>query len=35
MSGLQQLLQLDEEWIKKGKGNSMYIRPFMIAKEQV
>jgi branched-chain amino acid aminotransferase len=31
MSGLHQLLQLDEEWIKKGKGNSMYIRPFMIA----
>lgn len=31
MNGLKQLLQLDEAWIKKGKGNSMYIRPFMIA----
>ncbi|WP_158729453.1 MULTISPECIES: branched-chain amino acid aminotransferase [unclassified Flavobacterium] len=31
MSGLNQLLQLDEAWIKKGNGNSMYIRPFMIA----
>ena len=31
MSGLTQLLQLDKEWIKKGKGNAMYVRPFMIA----
>ena len=31
MNGLNQLLKLDEAWIKKGKGNSMYIRPFMIA----
>ena len=31
MSGLNQLLQLDDAWIKKGKGNAMYIRPFMIA----
>jgi branched-chain amino acid aminotransferase len=31
MDGLNQLLQLDSEWVKKGKGNSMYIRPFMIA----
>lgn len=31
MDGLHQLLQLDEAWVKKGKGNSMYIRPFMIA----
>jgi len=31
MNGLHQLLQLDEAWIKKGKGNAMYIRPFMIA----
>lgn len=31
MEGLKQLLQLDSEWIKKGKGNTMYIRPFMIA----
>ena len=31
MNGLNQLLQLDQAWIKKGKGNAMYIRPFMIA----
>ncbi len=31
MDGLNQLLQLDSEWVKKGKGNTMYIRPFMIA----
>jgi branched-chain amino acid aminotransferase len=31
MNGLNQLLKLDQEWIKKGKGNSLYIRPFMIA----
>lgn len=31
MEGLKQLLQLDKEWIQKGKGNTMYIRPFMIA----
>lgn len=31
MNGLGQLLQLDEAWIKKGKGNALYIRPFMIA----
>lgn len=31
MNGLNELLKLDQEWVKKGKGNSMYIRPFMIA----
>ena len=31
MSGLNQLLKLDKEWVKKGSGNAMYIRPFMIA----
>lgn len=31
MEGLSQLLQLDTSWIKKGKENTMYIRPFMIA----
>jgi branched-chain amino acid aminotransferase len=31
MEGLKHLLQLDKEWVKKGKGNSLYIRPFMIA----
>jgi branched-chain amino acid aminotransferase len=31
MDGLNELLKLDEAWIKKGKGNTLYIRPFMIA----
>jgi branched-chain amino acid aminotransferase len=29
--GLKQLLNLDKDWIKKGIGNSMYIRPFVVA----
>lgn len=32
-NGLNTLLNLDKEWIEKGKGNSMYIRPFVIATE--
>ncbi|MFT5252463.1 MAG: branched-chain amino acid aminotransferase [Flavobacteriales bacterium] len=31
MEGLNEVLKMDSEWIKKGKGNSLYIRPFMIA----
>lgn len=31
MSGLHQLINLDRHWVKKGFGNSLYIRPFMIA----
>ncbi|MCT4630902.1 branched-chain amino acid aminotransferase [Winogradskyella sp.] len=31
--GLKTLLQLDNEWIKPGLGNSLYIRPFVIATE--
>ncbi len=30
---LEELLKLDSEWIKKGFGNSLYIRPFVIATE--
>ncbi len=29
--GLNALLKLDNEWIKSGFGNSLYIRPFVIA----
>ncbi|WP_299437875.1 branched-chain amino acid aminotransferase [uncultured Aquimarina sp.] len=29
--GLNTLLKLDNEWIKSGSGNSLYIRPFVIA----
>ena len=31
MEGLKKLLQIEKEWVKKGKGNTLYIRPFMIA----
>ncbi len=31
--GLETLLKLDSEWIKPGVGNSLYIRPFVIATE--
>ena len=31
MGGLHKLLQIEKEWVKKGKGNTLYIRPFMIA----
>ena len=33
MNGLKALLTLDNKWIKKGVGNSLYIRPFVIATE--
>lgn len=31
VEGLKDLIRLDEAWVKKGKGNTLYIRPFMIA----
>ncbi|MNK06482.1 Branched-chain-amino-acid transaminase 1 [compost metagenome] len=31
IGGLKQLIQIEKEWVKKGNGNSLYIRPFMIA----
>lgn len=31
MNGLTALLKADSDWIKPGKGNSLYIRPFIIA----
>jgi branched-chain amino acid aminotransferase len=31
--GLTTLLKLDKNWIKSGKGNSLYLRPFVIATE--
>lgn len=31
---LETLLKLDNEWIKPGQGNSLYIRPFVIATEE-
>jgi branched-chain amino acid aminotransferase len=32
--GLEELLKLEKDWIKKGFGNSLYIRPFVIATEE-
>lgn len=31
IGGLKALVRTDEQWVKKGLGNSLYIRPFMIA----
>lgn len=31
MTGLKELINIDKEWVKNGSGNSLYIRPFMIA----
>ncbi|MBU3681799.1 MAG: branched-chain amino acid aminotransferase [Flavobacterium sp.] len=31
MEGLKQLIDLERNWVKKGLGNSLYVRPFMIA----
>lgn len=31
LGGLRQLIDLEREWVRKGKGNTLYIRPFMIA----
>ncbi|MEO8933444.1 MAG: branched-chain amino acid aminotransferase [Xanthomarina sp.] len=31
--GLETLLKMDDAWIKPGLGNSLYIRPFVIATE--
>jgi len=31
MEGLKTVLDLDRDWVKKGLGNTLYLRPFMIA----
>ena len=31
IDGLKTILKLEQDWVKKGLGNSLYIRPFMIA----
>lgn len=33
MDGIKKLVSLDQEWVRKGKGLSLYLRPFMIASE--
>ena len=32
-NGLKELLKIDSEWVKKGIGNALYIRPFVFASE--
>jgi len=34
MGGLKQLLNLDEQWVPKTRGSSLYIRPFMYATDE-
>lgn len=31
LGGLHKILKIEKEWVRKGKGNTLYIRPFMIA----
>jgi branched-chain amino acid aminotransferase len=31
LGGLKKLLEIEKDWVKKGNGSSLYIRPFMIA----
>lgn len=33
IKGLKKLLEIDKDWVQKGLGNSLYIRPFIIASE--
>ncbi len=33
MEGLKTLVELDKDWVRKGDGQSLYLRPFMIASE--
>ena len=32
-NGLNKLLKIDSQWVKKGFGNALYIRPFVYASE--
>lgn len=31
IGGLKAIVELEKDWVKKGLGNTLYIRPFMIA----
>lgn len=33
MNGLKKLISLDSNWVRKGYGNSLYIRPFIFASQ--
>jgi branched-chain amino acid aminotransferase len=32
--GLKTLLEIEKDWVQKGVGNSLYVRPFVIATEE-
>ncbi len=34
IDSLKEILRIEKEWVKRGEGNSLYIRPFMIATGQ-
>ena len=34
MNGLKTLIKMDEKWVASGKGNALYIRPFVFATEE-
>src|SRR5690554_394964 len=31
VEGIKELIRIEKDWVKKGKRNALYIRPFMIA----
>lgn len=31
IGGLKEILKLEKDWVRPGKGNTLYLRPFMIA----
>lgn len=31
LGGLREILKIEKDWVRKGDGNTLYIRPFMIA----
>ena len=33
LDGMKQLITLDKAWVKAGKGNSLYVRPFVFASQ--
>lgn len=34
MDGIRQLVELDSNWVPKGDGHALYIRPFLIADDE-
>jgi len=34
MTGLEMLIELDQDWVPKKRGNALYIRPFIVATDE-